>query len=52
MMDEYPEAQKFYMERALQRRVEFRRRQKKFLMKLVKEEGLFDQSLSSDRDLN
>jgi hypothetical protein len=30
MMDDYPEARKFYMERSWQRRIEFRRRMKKF----------------------
>lgn len=30
LMDDYPEARKFYMERAWQRRIEFRRRQKAF----------------------
>ena len=29
-MDDYPEARKFYMERSWQRRIEFRRRMKKF----------------------
>jgi len=31
LMDEYPEARKYYMERAWQRRIEFRRMQKKFV---------------------
>mmetsp|Transcript_42101 Transcript_42101/g.64562 ORF Transcript_42101/g.64562 Transcript_42101/m.64562 type:complete len:200 (+) Transcript_42101:1982-2581(+) len=39
-MDEYPEARKFYMERAWYRRIEFRRRQKKFLLQLYHEKGL------------
>ena len=30
LMDDYPEARKFYMDRAWRRRIEFRRRQKKF----------------------
>ena len=30
MMEDYPEARKFYMERSWQRRIEFRRRMKKF----------------------
>ena len=38
MLDDYPEARKFYMERAWQRRIEFRRRQRKFLKNLVTEE--------------
>ena len=38
MLDDYPEARKFYMERAWQRRIEFRRRQRKFLRNLVLEE--------------
>lgn len=31
LMDEYPDARKFYMDRAWNRRTEFRRRQKKFM---------------------
>jgi hypothetical protein len=31
MIEDYPEARRFYVERAWQRRIEFRRRQKKFL---------------------
>lgn len=38
MLDDYPEARKFYMERAWQRRIEFRRRQRKFLRNLVSED--------------
>ena len=38
MMDDYPEARKFYMERAWQRRIEFRRRQRKFLKNIVTED--------------
>lgn len=34
LMDDYPEARKFYMERAWQRRIEFRRRQKTFIREL------------------
>lgn len=30
MMDDYPEARKFYMERSWDRRIEFRRRMRKF----------------------
>ena len=44
MMEDYPEARKFYMERAWQRRVEFRRRQKKFLLELYgKEDIMFNE---------
>jgi len=38
LMEDYPEARKFYFERAYQRRIEFRRRQKKFLRELVEKE--------------
>ena len=42
MMEDYPEARKFYMERAWQRRIEFRRRQKKYLLQLYHQsENLF-----------
>lgn len=34
-MDDFPEARKFYMERAWLRRIEFRRRQKKFIKELI-----------------
>jgi hypothetical protein len=34
MMEDYPEARKFYMERSWQRRTEFRRRMRKFYEKL------------------
>lgn len=34
LMEDYPEARKFYMERAWQRRIEFRRRQKAFIKAL------------------
>lgn len=34
LMEDYPEARKFYMERAWLRRIEFRRRQKKFMRDL------------------
>jgi len=34
LVNEYPEARKFYMERAWQRRIEFRRMQKKFVRNL------------------
>ena len=37
MLDDYPEARKFYMERAWQRRTEFRRRQKKFFKNFIRE---------------
>lgn len=42
MMDNYPEARSFYMERAWSRRSEFRRRQKKFVTKLVEAYVLLD----------
>jgi len=32
MMNDYPEARRYYMDRAWDRRIEFRRRQKKFLI--------------------
>lgn len=35
LMDDFPEARKFYMERAWLRRIEFRRRQKKFIKELI-----------------
>ena len=35
LMDDFPEARKFYMERAWLRRIEFRRRQKKFIKDLI-----------------
>jgi hypothetical protein len=35
LMDDFPEARKFYMERAWLRRLEFRRRQKKFIKELI-----------------
>lgn len=35
LMDDYPEARKYYMERAWLRRIEFRRRQKKFIKELI-----------------
>ena len=35
-MDDYPEARKFYIERAWLRRIEFRRRQKAFVQELDK----------------
>ena len=38
-MDDYPDARKFYMERAWQRRIEFRRLQLNFI-KTVKQEQL------------
>lgn len=41
-MDNYPEARSFYMERAWSRRSEFRRRQKKFVTKLVEAYVLLD----------
>ena len=34
-MNDYPEARKFYMDRAWKRRIEFRRRQKKFIKKFI-----------------
>ena len=34
-MEDFPEARKFYMERAWLRRLEFRRRQKKFIKELI-----------------
>jgi len=40
MMEEYPDARKFYMDRAWQRRMEFRRRQKKFLIDLAKRDEI------------
>lgn len=42
MMDDYPEAKKFYWDRAWQRRSEFRRRQKKFVQNLLKEKIICD----------
>jgi len=41
IMDDYPEARKFYIERAWLRRIEFRRRQKSFVQSL--EEIDFDE---------
>jgi hypothetical protein len=38
MMDDYPEARKFYMERSWQRRSEFRRRMRKFYEQLEREQ--------------
>ena len=35
LMDDFPEARKFYVERAWLRRIEFRRRQKKFINELI-----------------
>lgn len=35
LMDDFPEARKFYIERAWLRRIEFRRRQKKFIKELI-----------------
>ena len=35
LMDDFPEARKFYIERAWKRRIEFRRRQKKFIKELI-----------------
>jgi hypothetical protein len=46
MMEDYPEARKFYMDRAWARRSEFRRRQKKFIQKLVQENIIFNNDLS------
>lgn len=46
MMEDYPEARKFYMDRAWARRTEFRRRQKKFIQKLVQENIIFNNDLS------
>lgn len=37
MMDDYPEARKFYMERSWERRIEFRRRMRKFYEQFEKE---------------
>ena len=45
-MEDYPEARKFYMDRAWARRSEFRRRQKKFIQKLVQENIIFNNDLS------
>ena len=41
MMDDYPEARKFYMERSWDRRIEFRRRMRKFYEQFEKG-GIFD----------
>ena len=41
MMDDYPEARKFYMERSWDRRTEFRRRMRKFYQEFEKQE-IFD----------
>lgn len=38
MMDDFPEARKFYMERSWERRTEFRRRMRKFYQKLQEKE--------------
>ena len=35
LIDDFPEARKFYVERAWLRRIEFRRRQKKFIKELI-----------------
>ena len=62
MMEDYPEARRFYMERAWSRRIEFRRRQKFFIDRLKKEEEVLlqfnmksqseleDETLSDDDD--
>ena len=49
MLDDYPEARKFDMERAWQRRIEFRRRQRKFLRNLVAEEVKIENGEMSSR---
>jgi hypothetical protein len=57
LINDYPEARRFYMERAWQRRIEFRRRQKKFISEIAgklckyfdeKNSRLSDESKSAD----
>lgn len=52
MMDDYPEARKFYMERSWDRRTEFRRRMRKFYQEFEKQEifDKFHNKSSSDED--
>lgn len=38
-MEDYPDARKFYMERAWQRRTEFRRQQLKFMRRYMNEKA-------------
>ena len=40
LMEEYPEARKLYVERAWLRRIEMRRRQKKFIKELIEKVDL------------
>ena len=49
MIEDYPEARRFYMERAWQRRIEFRRRQKKFISHIrEKVQDRYNNDLDSD----
>ena len=49
MMNDYPEARRYYMDRAWDRRIEFRRRQKKFLVNLrIKLDRHFQKEFDSD----